>query len=278
MPLLSESLSFFSSSNVSDQFVFVLGFIFMWLTHYSTTINKYLNTWKKQSKQTAGLMWIMPGYVCMFTGRPVNSQSTASHWATEKYEIKYRRKDEGQETNAEPFPSPTATTKKMNNKGKEGKTNGILARGRAIRDENKQLPLISPDRNKPCPFSLTAQSQKGPNMHSKTPHTHSLTHFCNSEHSHQSWRYLKTFFNCLFIYLFIFCHKGTIQIYLVPLWRHWNIQRCSACRLESQPCMTQNSAHLRWNADSSEESSEVKPSGRHAAKYAHWRGNGTEKL
>lgn len=50
----------------------------------------------------------------------------------------------------------------MNNKGKGGKTNGILARGRAIRDENEQLPLISPDRNEPCPFSLTAQRQKRP--------------------------------------------------------------------------------------------------------------------
>lgn len=116
----------------------------------------------------------MPGYVCMFIGRPVNSLSTASHWATEKYEIKYRRKDEGQETNVEPFPSPTATTKKMNNKGKRGKTNGILARGRAIRDENKQLPLISPDRNKPCPFSLTAQRQKEAQICTQI-HTHSHT-------------------------------------------------------------------------------------------------------
>lgn len=88
----------------------------------------------------------------MSGGRAQSDMST-NHRTTGKYEIKYRRKDEGQgrEANAEPFPSPAAT-KKANNKGKEGKTNGILARGRVIRDENKQLPLISPDRNKPCPF------------------------------------------------------------------------------------------------------------------------------
>lgn len=111
---------------------------------------------------TPVLTWIKPRYVWLFIGRPVNSLPTASHWETEKYEIKYRRKKEGQETetNAELFSSPTATTKKMNNKERGGKTNGILARGRAIRDANKQLPFISPDRNKPCPFSLTAQRQK----------------------------------------------------------------------------------------------------------------------
>lgn len=52
--------------------------------------------------------------VCVFIDQPVNSLSTASHYETEKYEIKYRRKDEGKETeaNAEPSPSPTVATKK----------------------------------------------------------------------------------------------------------------------------------------------------------------------
>lgn len=95
-------------------------------------------------------------------------------------------------------------------------------------------------------------------MHSNT---HSLTHAFVILNIHISrdviWK--------LFLIVYFFCRRGTIQIYLVPLWRHWNIQQCSACRLECEPCMTQNSAHLCWNVDCSEESSEVKPSGRHAA-------------
>lgn len=49
--------------------------------------------------------------------------STTNHWTTEKYEIRYRRKDEGQgtKTNAEPFTCPTTPTKKMHNKGEGGK-------------------------------------------------------------------------------------------------------------------------------------------------------------
>lgn len=72
------------------------------------------------------------------------SDLSTHHWTTEKYEVKYRRKDEGQQHQL----VQQHQQKKMHNKGEGGKKiNGILSRGRAIRDENKQLPLISPDRN-----------------------------------------------------------------------------------------------------------------------------------
>lgn len=130
--------------------------------------------------------------------------------------------------------------KKTNNKGKGGKTNGILARGGAIRDEKSSFLLSVQTETSP----VHSQSQPKDKNRPKYALTHTLshTHVCNSGHSHPLWHYLfvlskKTFLNRLFLLVF-FCRKGTTQIYLVGLWRHWNIQQCSACRLEREPCMT----------------------------------------